>query len=111
MGKDKAITPEWLQSKGFILKEEDEVGDNWTWDFDYPVKEGDLLFVEKELDRKQFAVILTPCQYSDGSQYYRFDILIREDVGCGFCSIPNQFTEMTEYYFSLLYEAIRRKKL
>lgn len=111
MDDQKPISPEWLRSKGFILKEEDEKGENWAWDFDYPVQEGELLFIEKELDRKQFAVVLEPNEYKGGEKYFGFTVLIREDVGCGFTAIPDQHTEMTEYHFSLLYEAIRREKL
>lgn len=109
MNEDKTITPEWLESKGFVLVTGHNRNDLYVLDFDYPVNDGDLFYVEKELDRKMFAIILTPYEDEDG--HYDFTVLIREDVGCGFCPIPNQFCEMTEYYFSLLYEAIRRIKL
>lgn len=107
------ITPGYLQEKGFIPWMESE----YLHDFDYPFnpESGELLYVEKELDRKMFAVILYPETFEGETEHdgrtYGYDVLIREDVGCGFVSIPNQFSYMPIKYFEMLYEAIRREKL
>lgn len=111
--KDKAISPAFLKSKRFKLyiPGSEEEFDPFPALFDVEFNEEDLCYLEEKFDRKQFCIVLTPCQYAHGEKYFRFEIYIQEDVGCGFVSIPNQFTEMTEYHFSLLYEAIRREKL
>lgn len=113
MDKEKAITPAFLKSKGFKLYipgcEEEFKPFPALFDIDF--NEDDLCYLEEKFDRKQFCIVLTPCEYEDGEKYYRFEIYIQDDVGCGFVNIPNQFTEMTEYHFYLLYEAIRREKL
>ena len=107
------ITPKYLLSVGFIPHDQSE----YIWDFDYPFhpEYNDLLFIEKELDRKMFAVILNPDIYEGESNHdgihYSFDILIRNDVGCGFTAIPNQFCYMPIKYFEMLYESIRRESL
>jgi hypothetical protein len=111
----KAISPEWLEAHGFALVTPG-VQEKWEYFpavFDVPgdPEDGDLCYLEKKLDRKQFCIVLSPNKYSTGEKYFRFEIYIQEDIGCGFVNIPNQFTEMTEYHFSLLYEAIRREKL
>jgi hypothetical protein len=113
--EEKVISPEWLESKGFIRYIPEQNYDHLDHFppacFDVEFAEDDLCYIEKELDRKQFCIVLSPCEYTDGEKYYRFEIYIQEDIGCGFVNIPNQFTEMTEHHFSLLYEAIRREKL
>lgn len=110
----KTITPEWLESKGFVRYEngkEYDIEHFLPSCFDVEFGDDDLCYIEAELDRKQFCIVLTPEEYTDGSKSYSFGIYIQEDIGCGFVGIPNQFCEMTEYHFSLLYEAIRREKL
>lgn len=105
------ITPAYLLSKGFILKEDDEQGDNYAHDFYYEdLQNFDLIYVEKELDRNQFAVVF---QYTDILQkdFFGYQILIRWNIGCGFVEIPNKFSEMPINYFEMLYEAIRRERL
>jgi hypothetical protein len=111
--KDKAISPAFLKSKGFKLyiPGSEEEFDPFPASFDVDFGEDELCYLEEKHDRKQFCIVLTPCEYTDGGKYFRFEIYIQEDVGCGFVNIPNQFTEMTEYHFGLLYEAIRREKL
>lgn len=115
MIKHKVISPEFLESKGF---ERYIPGNNYEHlphfppaYFDVDVQEGDLCYLEKKLDRKQFCIVLTPNEYDNGEKYFSFEVYIQEDIGCGFVNIPNQFCEMTEYHFCLLYEAIRREKL
>lgn len=111
MDTEKVISPEWLIFKGFILKEEDEKGNNWAWELDYPTNEGDLCYVEKKFDRQQFAVILIPLEFTNKEKYFDTTVMVRHNVGCGYVQIPDGFSEMTKYHFSLLYEAIRRKRL
>lgn len=79
--------------------------------FDVEFDDEDLCYLEVKFDRKQFCIVLTPTRYDDEGQHYNFTVYIQQNVGCGFIEIPNQFSEMTEYHFSLLYEAIRRQKL
>lgn len=113
MDKEKAISPAFLKSKGFKLYipgSEDDF-DPFPALFDIDFGEDDLCYLEEKLDRKQFCIVLTPNKYSNGEEYYSFEIYIQDDIGCGFVLIPNQFCEMTEYHFSLLYEAIRRERL
>lgn len=112
---DKPISPEYLESKGFgkyIPGKESEF-DPFPSGFDIQfAPESDLCYLEKKLDRKQFCIVLRPDLWADTKErFYSFDVYIMEDIGCGFVLIPNQFSEMTEYYFGLLYEAIRREKL
>lgn len=106
----KVISPAWLKSKGFSLYIPGCENDfeNFPYDLDIQIGQDDLCYLENELNRKRFCIVLTPHE-SDGT--FGFEIYIQDDIGCGFVSIPNQFCEMTEYHFSLLYEAIRRKKL
>lgn len=109
--KEKTITPEWLESKGFYRTNGYSEDDNLPASFDVDFEGNDLCYLEKEIARQQFCIVLTPCQYTTGEIYYRFEVYIQHNIGCGFIRIPNQFTEMTQYHFGLLYEAIRRKKL
>lgn len=113
MNEERAISPAFLKSKGFRLyipgNEEDF--DPFPASFDVHFDEDDLCYLEEKHDRKQFCIVLSPGEYDTGEKYYAFEIYIQEDVGCGFVNIPNQFMKMTEYHFSLLYEAIRREKL
>lgn len=107
-----AISPEWLKSKGFVQVTKDNRNViEGAWDLEINTQEDDLVYIENKCDRKQFAIVLTPTEDGDGSKYFLFEVFIRDDIGCGFKEIPNQFTEMTEYHFSLLFEAIRREKL
>lgn len=112
---DKAISPEWLESKGFVRYKHGKEYDIECFPpacFDVNFGEEDFCYIEAKIDRKQFCIVLTPDEYDDAHvKFYSFDVYIMEDIGCGFVNIPNQFCEMTEYHFSLLYEAIRRKKL
>lgn len=118
MDQDKAISPEWLELNGFARVTKESI-DGWQH---FPVVSfvdienmydpiENLIYLEKKLNRKQFCIVLIPTEYTDGSKFFSFDVFIQDDIGCGFTSIPNQFCEMTEYHFSLLYEAIRREKL
>jgi hypothetical protein len=113
MSQEKAISPEWLESKGFVLVttalREDWIDFPAVFDVEYNAKH--LCYLEKGVHRSQFCIVLTPCEYTGGERYFRFEIWVQYNIGCGWSSIPNQFTEMTEYHFSLLYEAIRREKL
>ena len=114
MNQDKPISPEWLESKGFALVTEtcEDDFDPFPAAFDVLFTLGhDLCYLEKKLDRKQFCIVLSPEEYTTGEKYYSFEVYIQDDIGCGFIAIPNQFCEMTEYHFSLLYEAIRRERL
>ena len=113
MTKYKSISPAFLKSKGFKLyiPGSEEEFDPFPASFDINFNEDDLCYLEDKLDRKQFCIVLTPCEYNNGEKYYTFEIYIQEDIGCGFVNIPNQFIEMTEYHFCLLYESIRRVKL
>jgi len=58
LDEGELITPGYLREKGFVSQEESE----YLHDFDYPFNPdlGELLFVQKELNRKMFAVILCP---------------------------------------------------
>lgn len=113
LDEGELIAPGYLLEKGFVLWTE---SDN-LWDFDYPFNpdQGDLLYVQKELDRKMFAIILNPDifkgQMEHDGRHYDYTVLIRDDIGCGFTAIPNQFSHMPIKYFEMLYEAIRREKL
>jgi hypothetical protein len=112
--KEKEISPEFLESKGFkrVLPNNEADFDHFPASFDVPYDpEYDLCYLEKKLDRKQFCIVLTPGEYTNGEKYFNFEVYIQDDIGCGFVNIPNQFCEMTEYHFCLLYEAIRREKL
>lgn len=114
IGQEKSISPAFLKSKGFKLyiPGTEEEFDPFPASFDVPFNEDDLCYLEEKFDRKQFCIVLTPGEYDDtGEKYFSFEIYIQDDVGCGFVNIPNQFIEMTEYHFCLLYEAIRREKL
>lgn len=109
-----AISPEWLESKGFARYQQGvEYEDHYFpgANFDVDFEKNDLCYVEKKLNRKRFCIVLTPQQYNDESPWFNFEVWIQDDIGCGWVNIPNQFSEMTEYHFSLLYEAIRREKL
>jgi hypothetical protein len=113
LDEGELMTPGYLQEKGFVSWTESD----YLHDFDYPFNpdQGELLYVQKELDRNMFVVILQPKMFAgqtepDGN-HYRFDILIRHNVGCGFVRIPNKFSHMPVKYFEMLYEAIRREKL
>ena len=112
--KERAITPEWLEAHGFERVTAFS-RENWEYfpaSFDIEFDEDyDLCYLEKQLDRKQFSIVLTPGHCTSGELHCAFEIYIQDDIGCGFVNIPNQFSEMTEYHFGLLYEAIRRKKL
>jgi hypothetical protein len=110
MDKDKAISPEWLKAHGFVeatpaMIEEDF----YPWNLDYPINEGDLLYAEKEFDRRRFAVILS--EPSDGDTEMDSKVFVQDDVGCGYTNIPSGFCAWPEYNFLLLYEAIRTKTL
>ncbi len=113
LDEGELITPGYLREKGFVAWTESE----YLHDFDYPFNPdlGELLYVQKDLDRKMFAVILCPeifeGQQTHDGHHYGYTVLIREDVGCGFVAIPNQFSNMPIKYFEMLYEAIRREKL
>lgn len=111
----KPITPAFLKRHGFalVVPGHEEDFENFPSFFDVPYDEkNDLCYLEKKLDRKQFCIVLTPSEYDDTHEkFYSFEIYIQDDIGCGFVNIPNQFCEMTEYHFKLLYEAIRREKL
>lgn len=110
----KDISPEWLESKGFVRYEYGKEYDIEHFPpacFDVEFGADDLCYIEAKLDRKQFCIVLTPDLYPDGQPLYVFEVYIMEDIGCGFIHVPNQFSSMTEYHFSLLYEAIRREKL
>lgn len=110
----KAISPEWLQSKGFARYQEGVEYEDYDLpgaNFDVDFQKEDLCYVEKKLDRKRFCIVLTPSAYSDGVPFYMFEVWIQDDVGCGWIAIPDQHTEMTKYHFGLLFEAIRREKL
>ena len=114
MIKDKPISPSYLESKGFgrYTPGMESEFDPFPALFDVRFNSDDLCYLEKKLDRKQFCIVLTPNQWTDTKgDFYSFEIYIQEDIGCGFVNIPNQFAEMTEYYFELLYEAIRRENL
>lgn len=110
---DKPISPEWLESKGFMryIPGNEEQFDHFPAVFDIYFSKDDLVYLEKKIDRKQFCIVLTPNEYDKGEKYYSFEIYIQDDIACGFVNIPNQYCEMTEYHFSMLYEAIRREKL
>lgn len=115
MINEKPISPEYLESKGFALYTPGNEGSfehfpaEFNIDFDPEI---DLCYLERKLDRKQFCIVLIPSKWNDtGVDFYGFEIYIQDDIGCGFINIPNQFCEMTEYHFELLYEAIRREKL
>src|ERR1051325_1790316 len=82
----KSITPEWLESKGFALvtpqsmKEwEKKYNELFPGVFDIQIQEGDLCYLEKKLDRKQFCILLTPEKYDDGKDYYSFIVYIQDD--------------------------------
>ena len=112
MSDNKSITPEWLESRGFIRVTKDNKEDvEGAWDLDVDAQPEDYLYIEGKLDRKQFAILLKQQEYTDGLKFFDFEVYIRDDIGCGFTAIPNQFCEMTEYHFSLLFEAIRRETL
>lgn len=113
--KETPISPDYLESKGFkryIPGNESEF-DNFPALFDINFdSENDLCFIENKLDRKQFCIVLSPDRWADtNEEFLTFEIYIQDDIGCGFVNIPNQFAEMTEYHFELLYEAIRRVRL
>ena len=108
------ITPEWLESKGFVeyIPGNEDVFENFPggW-FDVEFDSQDLCYLEQKFDRKRFCIVLTPGQYTNGEVYYSFQVYIQKNVGMGFVAIPDQHAEMTEFHFSLLFEAIRREKL
>lgn len=110
---DKSISPEWLESKGFlrVMPLNEDQFDHFPSVFDVPFEDDDLCYLERVINRKQFCIVLSPNEYNNKEKYFDFSIYIQDDIGCGFILIPNQFCEMTEYHFSLLYEAIRREKL
>lgn len=109
------ISPEYLESKGFgrYIPGNESAFDPFPAEFNIDFDtETELCYLEKKLDRKQFCIVLRPSKWADtGGDFYEFEIYIQDDIGCGFVHIPNQFAEMTEYHFELLYEAIRREKL
>jgi hypothetical protein len=112
--EEKAISPEWLETKGFARYQEGvEYEDNYFpgANFDVGFNKDALCYVEKKLHRNRFCVVLTPMQYEGGGNWYGYEAWIQVNIGCGWVNIPNNFTEMTEHHFSLLFEAIRREKL
>ena len=114
MDKQKLIIQEWLESKGFARYQEGvEYGDIYFPGANFDVSFGaqELCYVEKELHRQRFCIVLLPLQYATEKMWYGFEIWIQDNIGCGWVNIPSGFSEITQYHFSLLYEAIRRKKL
>lgn len=114
MNNNTPISPEYLESKGFgrYMPGKENEFEHFPALFDIqfdPIT--DLCYLEKRLDRKQFCIVLTPDEYDTGDKFFSFEVYIQDDIGCGFVPIPNQFCEMTEYHFELLFEAIRREKL
>ncbi len=110
--EEKSISPEWLELVGFmrVTGQNEDDFDQFPSAFNVNYGEDDLCYLEKKLDRKQFCIVLTPNEF-EGDKFFTFSIWIQEDIGCGFIEIPNQFIEMTEHHFSLIYEGIRREKL
>ncbi len=62
----------------------------------------DLCCLEAESKRDRFCIVLTRSEYFNNQEYYAFKIWVKGLSG--YINIPNDFTEMTEYHFSLLYE-------
>lgn len=109
--EDQELTADWLLQHGFISTipgSEDIMG---AWDLSYPFNEGDLCFIEKKFNRRQFAVIMSLRIDGEEPKEYLHSILVRVDAGCGFVDIPHGFVEFPLYNFCLLYEAIRGIKL
>lgn len=108
---EEYITPEWLLKHGFITTTPGAKDVEGAWDLEHPFNEGDLCFIEKRFDRRQFAVIMMSRDFGDGTDGFLHAILVREDAGCGFVDIPHGFVEWPIYNFCLLYESIRGIKL
>jgi len=117
--EEKEISPEWLLARGFkqISRADEDFSNKMRDFFGYNENEGDLIFVEKELDRQNFCVILTTTgarrsdDFTESDELFLWNIMVREDIGCGSVEIPGNWCRMTEYHFSLIYEGIRRQKL
>lgn len=108
---EEYISPEWLESKGFVRTTPGARDNKGAWDLEYPFNDGDLCFIEVKFDRRQFAVIMSEREEEDGSKGHLHSVLVRMDAGCGFVDIPCGYVEWPIYNFSLLYEAIRSEKL
>jgi hypothetical protein len=111
MEDEEYITPEWLESKGFVRTTPGAQDNKGAWDLKYPFNDGDLCFIETDFDRRQFAVIMSVREEDDDPKSYLHSVLVRVDAGCGFVDIPSGYVEWPIYSFSLLYKAIRGKKL
>jgi hypothetical protein len=110
----KPITPAWLESKGFARYEKDKEYEDEYFPgacFDVHFHTEDLCYVEMKLHRQRFCIVLTPQIEADWQEFYNFEIWVQDDIGCGWIEMPGNWTEITEYHFSLLFEALRREKL
>jgi hypothetical protein len=120
----KPITPEWLEAHGFgrVYVSDIDTGiaiESWEEVhnkpfpalFDIIIYNDSIIFLEKELHRNQFCVVLQKHTYDDGDVWYSYNMYIQVDIAMGFAYVPCNYSEMTEYHFSLLYKSIRRKKL
>jgi hypothetical protein len=104
------ISPEWLESKGFILYRIGVELDQ-LWEFTADINVYDRIYIDKEFDRNRFVVVLQGEEPNGEFYCTGFEIYVLHNVGCGFTLIPNKFSEMPVKYFCMLYEGIRREKL
>lgn len=114
--EEPMVTPAWLEARGFIhvpfkASERDALYPHYPANFDVDFTEDDLCYIESEIHRDEFCVVLRPEKYTDGSMYFDFEVYIQDDIGCGFINMPFRWAELSIKTFCLLYEAFRGKKL
>lgn len=101
------VDADYLLSHGFIEFNRETYNTDILelWPLDMPGlfwQKGERYFVEKQIDRQQFFVII----YDDES----LTVYVQEDVGCGFIEIPFPWSELPVIYFEAVYYGIRGNK-